>query len=141
MLLKSVITSSLLTLALGLAAASAAYGEHPDRAAAPQKLPQAVNEPINPANVSDEHLEKFANVTVKAQEIEDKYEAEVNGAKTMHDFEIVQQKMNDELVMAIEAEGISVEQYEQLGSAVGQDSELRHRAIAKINAKTRPTGD
>lgn len=137
MLLKFGIASSLplVVFALGLTTATAIYAADRDPAGASKQNPPATAQPIDPANVSNDHLEKFANVTVKAQEIEDKYEAEVDGAKTMHEFEIVQQKMNDELVSAIESEGISVEQYEQLGLAVGQDPELRNRVIAKLKRK------
>lgn len=132
MLLKLFTTSSLLASMLVLGAAPSVYAQDQ----APQQIPQAQPEAMNPAEVSDAHLEKFANVNIKAQEIEEKYSAEVNSAKTMDDIEKIQQKMNLELVDAIEGEDISVDEYQQVGMAVQQDPELRQRAIEKISEKT-----
>jgi len=90
---------------------------------------------MNPADVSDAHLEKFANVNVKAQKIQEKYSSEVDNAKTMDDVETIQKKMNGELVDAIESQDISVQKYQQVGMAVQQDPELRQRVIKKITEK------
>lgn len=128
MLFKLFTTSSLLAVMLGFGAAPSVYAQDQ----APQQMPPMQPQAMNPGDVSDEHLEKFANVNIKAQEIEDKYRSQVDGAKTMNDVEKIQEKMNGELVDAIEAEDISVEEYQKVGMAVQQDPELRRRAIEKI---------
>ncbi len=139
MLLKFRSTSSLLALALilGLSTAPAAYAEGTGQAGAPQQIPQDQPQAMNPADVTDEHLDKFANVNVKAREIQDKYLKEVDGAKTMDDIERIQQKMNSELVDAIHAEDLSVEEFQQVNAAVQQDPVLQKRVIGKINERTR----
>lgn len=133
MLLKLFTTSSLLALMLSLGAAPSVYAQEQPSYQVPQGMPEA----MNPADVSDQHLEKFANVNLKAQEIQDKYKSQVDGAKTMDDIEKIQEKMNIELVDAIESEDISVEEYQQVGMAVQQDPELRKRAIAKITEQAK----
>lgn len=133
MLLKLFTTSSLLALTLGLGAAPSIHAQEQ----APYQVPQDVPEAMNPADVSDQHLEKFANVNLKAQEIQDKYKSQVDGAETMDDVEKIQEKMNLELVNAIESEDISVEDYQRVGMAVQQDPELRKRAIEKITEQAK----
>ncbi|MBA3731134.1 MAG: DUF4168 domain-containing protein [Gammaproteobacteria bacterium] len=132
MLLKLFATRSLLALMLGLGAMSSVYAQNQS----PQQMPSMQPEAMNPADVSDQHLEKFANVNVKAQEIQEKYKSEVDGAKTLDDIETIQEKMNGELVDAIESEDLSVQKYQQVGMAVQQDPELRQRAIEKITEKS-----
>ncbi|MGH8501017.1 MAG: DUF4168 domain-containing protein [Gammaproteobacteria bacterium] len=129
MLIKLFTLSSLLALMLGLGAAPSVYAQG--------QVPQTQPEAMKPTDVSDEHLEKFANVNVKAHEIQEKYKAQVEGAKTMDDVHNIQKKMNGELVDAIQGEDLSVEEYQQVGMAVQQDPELRQRAIEKINEKTK----
>jgi hypothetical protein len=90
---------------------------------------------MNPATVSEAHLEKFANVNVKAQKIQEKYKAEVDGIKNLEDLTKVQQKMNGELVDAIQGEDMSVEEYQEIGTAVQKSPELRSRVMTKINEK------
>jgi hypothetical protein len=130
-------TTNMLTLALALGVSAVTYAQNSDLAGAPQQVQQAVN----PAGVSNEDLEKFANVNVRAHEIEDKYSNEINGAKTLDDVEEVQKKMNNELVDAIHREDLSVEEYQQVGTAVQQDPELRMRATHMITEKLHKTGN
>lgn len=128
MLLKLFATRSVLALMLGLGAMPSVYAQDQS----PRQMPPMQPEAMNPADVSDEHLEKFANVNVKAQEIQEKYKSEIDGAETMDDVETIQEKMNGELVDAIESQDISVQEYQQVGMAVQQDPRLRQRAIEKI---------
>ncbi len=136
MLLKSRATISLLMLVLvsGLGAASAADAQ---RAGTPQQTPPATDPAFGSGGVSEEHLEKFANVSLKTREIEDKYKAEVERCKTMDDVERVQKKMEGELIDAIHAEDMSLEEYDQVVMAVGQDPALGARAANMMNQKSR----
>lgn len=131
MLLNLFGTRSLLALMLALGALSSANAQYQS----PRQMQPTQPEAMNPADVSDQHLEKFANVNVKAQKIQEKYKSEVDGAKTLDDIETIQEKMNGELVDAIESEDLSVQQYQQVGMAVQQDPELRQRAMEKITEK------
>ncbi|HKF95562.1 MAG TPA: DUF4168 domain-containing protein [Gammaproteobacteria bacterium] len=123
MSLKLGIANSVLALVLTLGAGAAAYAQDFDTPT------------MNPATVSEAHLEKFANVNVKAQEIQEKYKAEVDGIKNLEDLTKVQQKMNGELVDAIQGEDMSVEEYQEVSTAVQQSPELRSRVMTKINEK------
>jgi hypothetical protein len=132
-------TSSLLTLALSLGLGTATYAKDSTQTEAPQQV--QIAESTNPADVSYEDLEKFTNVNVKAQEIEDKYREEVNKAKNMGDIEKVHHKMNVELVDAIHGEDLSIEEYQQVRTDVLQDPELRTRATHMISEKSRKIGN
>ena len=123
MSLKLGIVNSVLALVLTLGAGTAAYAQDFDTPT------------MNPATVSEAHLEKFANVNVKAQEIQEKYKAEVDRIKNLEDLTKVQQKMNGELVDAIQGEDMSVEEYQEVSTAVQQSPELRSRVMTKINEK------
>lgn len=143
MLVKFSTPNTLLALALifGVGATPAIYAENSGQAGAPQQLAQAeeTTPTMNPADVSEAHLEKFANISLKAHEIEAKYEDEMDRVKTMDDVEQIQQKMNGELIDAIQSEDMSVEEYELVGTAIQHDPELSKRVFAKMGEKTRQT--
>lgn len=135
MLLKFKVTNSLLAIALGLltiGTVPAAYAQGWNDSAEP--APGQVR-PMNPADVSDGDLDKFANVNVKAHEIQQKYEPQVDSAKTMDDIERIQAQMQGELIDVIHAEDISVDEYQQVATAVQQDPQLRKRFEAKVMEK------
>lgn len=96
--------------------------------------------PFN-TGVSEGDLVKVANVNVKAQEIQRKYEAQFDGAKTMHDVENIQQQMQGELIDAIHEQDISLEEYKQVALAVEKDPGLRARFAAMVTEKARPQGE
>ncbi len=85
--------------------------------------------------ITNRELDKCANVNVKAQEIQQKYEPQVNGAKTMKEFENIQARMENELIDVIHSEDISLEEYQQVATAVKQDPQLRKRFQAKVMEK------
>lgn len=113
MLVKFGIVNSLFALALGLTIATAptAYAQEWD----------------GPAKITDRDLDKCAHVNVKAQDIQQKYERQFDGAKTMDDIENIQARMQNELIDVIHAEDMSVEDYQQVATAVQRDPQLRKR--------------
>ncbi len=141
MLIKFGIANSLLALtaSAGLAAATAAFAQGSEpistQPQAPLQIAQAKPEAMNPLAITDERLDKFANVSVKAQEIQNKYKAQIDGVKTMEELNRLQQKMNSELIDAIQEQDISIDEYQQLSTTVQQDPELLRRVTAKITQK------
>jgi predicted transglutaminase-like cysteine proteinase len=141
MLIKFGTANSLLALTVyaGLATATAAFAQDSEQVGAQRQVPlqlaQAAPDTMNPMAITDERLDRFANVNVKAQEIQEKYKTQVDSAKTMEDLNRVQQKMNSELIDAIQSQDISVEEYQQLSTTVQQDPELLRRVTAKITEK------
>ncbi len=121
MLLKFGIVNSLLALALGLIIVTvpAAYAQDWGGS----------------AEITDRDLDKCANVNVKAQEIQQKYEPQVGSAKTIDDIENIQARMQNELIDVIHSEDISVEEYQQVATAVQRDPQLRKRFQAKVTEK------
>ncbi len=136
MSIKFPITGSLLALVAGLSLATAMSARADDigSAAVPQMAPQEETA-FHAGNVSDEQLEKYVNVHLKKGEIEDKYRTQVNGAETMDEFDRIRHKMEGEVIDAIHAEDLSLEEYEQLELALGENSSLRARATQIINEK------
>jgi hypothetical protein len=135
MLLNSTKASSLpalfLTVVLGaLPMAQADDGWGQDGAS-----PATPGESAGPIAVSDGDLDKVASVNVKAQEIQQKYEAQVQGAKTMNDIERIQQQMEGELIDAIHEQDISLQEYQQVALAVERDPGLRARFEAMVMEK------
>lgn len=141
MLIKFNTANSLraLTVAAGLAAATAVFAQVPDLSGAqprvPLQLAQAEPETMNPMAVTDDTLDKFANVNIEAQQIQKRYKTQITGAKTMEDITSLQQRMNGELVDAIQGQDISVDEYQQLTATVQKDPELLKRVAAKITNK------
>lgn len=121
MLLKFGIVNSLLALALGLIIVTvpAAYAQDWGGS----------------AEITARDLDKCANVKVKAQKIEQKYEPQIDSAKDMEEFENVQVRMQNELIDVIHSEDISVEEYQQVATAVQRDPKLRKRFQAKVMEK------
>lgn len=138
MLLNSVKANSLITLLLAaaLGASSMAYADGWESGGTAQPTPDA---PFN-SGVSEGDLVKVANVNLKAQEIQQKYEAQVQGAKTMDDVEKIQQRMESELIDAIHEQDISLEEYKQVALAVEKDPSLRARFEAMLTEKTPEEG-
>jgi hypothetical protein len=53
----------------------------------------------------------------------------------MEEFENVQVRMQNELIDVIHSEDISVEEYQQVATAVQRDPQLRKRFQAKVTEK------
>lgn len=121
MLLKFGIVNSLLAFALGLIIVTvpAAYAQDWGGS----------------TGITDRDLDKCANVNVKVQEIQQKYEPQVDSAKTMDDFENIQVRMQNELIDVIHSEDLSVEEYQQVATAVQRNPQLRKRFQAKVMDK------
>lgn len=135
MLLNSVKANSLFALLLtaALGALPMVYGDDWAPGGTAQPTP---DQPFN-AGVSEGDLDKVANVNLKAQQIEQKYEAQVHGAKTMDDVEKIQQRMESELIDAIHEQDISLQEYQQVALAVERDPGLRARFEAIVTEKAR----
>jgi pyruvate/oxaloacetate carboxyltransferase len=142
MVSKLSVTKGLLAIFLsaGLSAALPAYAQKSDQAkpgassGTTEEMAQAIREP----RVSRDDLENFANVNIKAQEIQAKYKPQLDSAKNMDDVQKVAQQMNGELIDAIHSQDLSIAEYKQVSLAVMHNAALHKRFTAIITEKMQP---
>lgn len=80
---------------------------------------------------SQEQLESFVAATVKVQEIGKKWEPQIQGATDEQTATDLRSQANAEMADAVEAEGLSTDQYREIYMAAMADPELNQR-LAQI---------
>ena len=116
-----------LTLATGAAAALVLAGVAPVLA---QPAP-AMPEQQDIGEVSDTEVAQFASATVRVDQIVQDWNVRLQAADEQEQPEMQMQAQED-LVEAVEAEGLSVERYNQLAMAAQTDADLAGRIAARM---------
>ena len=116
-----------LTLATGAAAALLLAGVAPVLA---QPAP-AMPEQQDIGEVSDTEVAQFASATVRVDQIVQDWNVRLQAADEQEQPEMQMQAQED-LVEAVEAEGLSVERYNQLAMAAQTDADLAGRIAARM---------
>jgi Domain of unknown function (DUF4168) len=89
------------------------------------------------SNVSDRDLKAFAKAYVEYHQIKRSYEPKL---KTIKDEKIkrqIEKEGNDKVLHALEKEGLTPQQYNQLFAVVNRDARLRQKALSLIEAERR----
>jgi len=87
----------------------------------------AVQPPQQASSYSDSELKSFALAALNVQRIRNLYLPKLDAAKTPEQEQEVRKAATDEMVQAIEGEGMTVRQYREISTQVQQSPELAKR--------------
>lgn len=127
--------ASTLVIAALLSAGFAANAQPPQQqqqqpqGQAPQGQPGA-QAPAEP--VSEEKVEKFAETFSSVRSIQEEYSAKLQQADDRETAQELQQEAQGEMLEAVESEGLSAQEYNQLVARMDQDPELRERVLSIV---------
>lgn len=89
---------------------------------------------IASADISDEKLEVLARVYLEVYEINQSYKSRIEAADTTEEANQLQQAANQAMLDVIENEDdVTVNEYNDVISALGNDDELRERLQAQVD--------
>lgn len=120
-----------LGLVTAMAAAPVLAQEDPyqERGAQPQAESQATE-------VSEEKIEKFVDALSEIRVIQEEASAELEATSDTQEAQQVQQDAQQKMIEAVEAAGLSVEEYNQIAALMGSDPELQERVHAKLDQRS-----
>lgn len=76
-------------------------------------------------DVSDEQVESFAEAQARVAEIGEKWTPRMQEAESSEDVQKAREQAQQEMVIAVENSGLSVQEYNQIARAAQADEELR----------------
>lgn len=88
---------------------------------------------------TDAQLEKFAMASQKVSVVADEYRPKLQAAKDEPSREKVYREADEKMVKVVQADGLTVDEFNGIGQAVEQDPQLRQRVI-DIAQKRGPAG-
>lgn len=102
----------------------------------PQQQQQQQQQPQMPQqqqqadiDVSDEEVQKFADVYNQTAEVRQKYTEQLQNAEGQEEAQEIQREANEEIKGVIEDSPLTVERYQEIARATAQDTELRQRIL------------
>lgn len=117
--------------ALALTCASGAFAQRPadrgapDRDAPPSATPHA-------QTLSDNDLEKFADIYVELEHTADKFQSQLSAAKTDAEAQDVQSRMQEESTAIVSKRGWTPERFVTVGDAINADQTLAEKTLKLI---------
>ncbi|RFA29840.1 hypothetical protein CAI21_08370 [Alkalilimnicola ehrlichii] len=87
------------------------------------------------ADFSDDSLNQFADSYVDILDIQQDFTARLEGAEDPEQAQQLQQEANEEMVQAIEDNGLSVQEYTEIARAMDTDPELRQQVVELVTAR------
>lgn len=125
--LTGVLTAACAAAALGLAAPALAQDPGTGTGAPPP--PQAPQQQQAPIDVSEKQVETFAKAQARVVEIGQKWNQQVQeqAEASPEDIQKARESAHREMVIAVEAVGMSVEDYNRIAMAVQGDPALQKR--------------
>ncbi|WP_052368122.1 DUF4168 domain-containing protein [Algiphilus aromaticivorans] len=78
-------------------------------------------------DVSDEQVESFAEAQSRVAEIGEKWTPRMQEAESSEDVQKAREQAQQEMVIAVENAGLSVQEYNQIARAAQADEELREK--------------
>ena len=96
-----------------------------------QNAPPASQTPMAPAAVqpTDQQLQRFASASQKVSGVVDEYRPKVDAAKTDAEKQKVIQEADAKMVKLVQADGLSVQEFNGSGQAVQQTPQLTERLM------------
>ncbi len=91
--------------------------------AQPRMAPPPVMQP------TDQQLQRFASASQKVSGVVDEYRPKVDAAKTDEAKQKVVEEADAKMVKLVQADGLSVEEFNGIGQAVQQDPQLKQRLM------------
>ncbi|BAU57994.2 hypothetical protein HH1059_12860 [Halorhodospira halochloris] len=81
---------------------------------------------------SDQQIERFVDAYLEIIEIQEDYTSDIQQADGGEQARELQEQANDDMVRAIEDNGLSVPEYSEIANAMDMDPDLRDEVSAKI---------
>lgn len=118
---STLLTAGAFALSAGLATPALAqeYGDPMQQQQAPQM------------EVNDEQVSAFAEAQARVVEIGEKWSPRLEAAETAEEMQEAQQSAQQEMIVAVENSGLSVEEYNQIAQAAQADEALRERILSQ----------
>ena len=135
---RSVTTASGALLAIAIACQATPPAQDPRSATPDETLavdpapPPQQPDAQGSLEVSDAQVEAFARAYVAVVHLEQKYTSELQAAASPHEAESVQEQAQQEMQQAIEDEGMTLMEFEQIGTKASDDESLRVRVEQKL---------
>jgi hypothetical protein len=85
------------------------------------------------AGVTDEEVEAFARAYIAVLSLEERYKSELSAVSSPEEARSIQAEAQQEMQNAIEGEGISVAEFEQIGTKASDDEALRMRIQEQLD--------
>jgi hypothetical protein len=98
-----------------------------------QPAPPPMPEPA--AEVTDEDLDTFAAIYSGLMKTASKFEEEITAADSVEEVQEAQERMRDESIAAIEAEGWTLDMYNSVAQAINANPELAQEALRRIEER------
>ncbi|MEO3434364.1 DUF4168 domain-containing protein [Inquilinus sp. CAU 1745] len=125
-LYRTPLTAAAVALTLSFGAAPALAQE----ATPPQTTPPTTTAPA--ANFDEATLQSYVDASVKLQDIGQEWEGRMAEAGTPEEMTDLQAQAEAEMVSAVEAEGLSAEQYNEITRAAQEDPDLYQQLTQMI---------
>lgn len=87
------------------------------------------------AQVTDEKLDSFASAAVEIQAINEEARARLSEPSTSESPEDLQRQANEDIISAVQDEGLTIEEFNEIARQAQDDPALHSRVIAKIQEK------
>ena len=117
------LSAAVLATALSGAPALAQQASPPQGQAQPRMAPPPAMQP------TDQQLQRFASASQKVSGVVDEYRPKVDAAKTDEAKQKVVEEADAKMVKLVQADGLSVEEFNGIGQAVQQDPQLKQRLM------------
>jgi len=128
-------SAAALALLAGVAHAQQEPGMGQQQPGAGQQGPDVAEPQPGQPTFSGEQIDSFVDAYLDIIGIQEEYTAEIEGSEGSEKARELQEKANDEMVAAIEDNGLSVPEYSEIANAMDQNPELRDEISAKIRER------
>lgn len=126
--MKRLFTPTLLALALtGTVGTALAQDYNPQQGQPSQQQPGNMGG-AQAMDISSDQLEKFVTAEKEVQSIRQDYAEQLNDTQELEEAQTLQQQAQEEMVQAVQAEGLDVNTFNRIASAIQTDEALRARA-------------
>jgi len=98
-----------------------------------QQQPQP--QPAVPSEFSLSEIETFADAAVEVRQVQEEFDAQVQGAQDAEEIEELQQQAQQDAQQAIEGNGLSVDDYNAIVQAANQDPQLYAMIVEVMEQK------
>ncbi len=84
------------------------------------------------ADYSEGQLEAYVDAVVKIQEIDQAWQPRIEGAQTSGEAAALTREATEKMIAEVEAQGLTVDEYNSITQAAEQDDQLYERIIALL---------
>lgn len=88
-----------------------------------------------PAQMDDAKVEKFASAYGSVQSIQEDYTQQLQEVEDREKAQALQQEAQGEMLGAVEEEGLSVQEYNEMIAMMDQDPQLRQRVFSIVSSQ------